>query len=169
LGLFALASARMRNGAELARDLSMIQPARFADPLYIQFYESSCRNGWSHKKSYYFTVHGLFLQALTDAVVQYCRGPSDLFGALLPEWEHGRIEFAGLRTDGGVSVSGYFDNGSFDVELMPSMDVEMPVRVSRPVTGIEIGDGTAAVRTDGNAEVTWRFVAGKAVRVRYGA
>ena len=130
----------MRSGKDVARDLSMVQPARFADPYWIQFYESSMREPWHMKKAYYFTTSGLYLQALTDCVAQYCRGSLDLFAAILPAWEQASFSFFGLRTDGGLVVSGTWRRGSFEVEIMPTRDVDMPVRVSLPGRKMELSD-----------------------------
>jgi hypothetical protein len=168
LGEFALASARMRAPGELRHDLLMVQPARFADPLFIQFYESSCRVGWSHKKAYYFTTSGLYLQALTDAVVQCCRGTIDLFAALLPEWEDREICFNDIRVWGGVDVSGWWRKGEFEVTLSPMVDIRLPVRVSRDVKGIVVkhSDGTGFL-LPGNREMPVQFRAGEQVTLTY--
>lgn len=168
LGEFTLASARMRSGTEVARDLSMVQPARFADPYRIQFYESSMREPWHMKKAYYFTTSGLYLQALTDCVVQYCRGVVDLFAALLPEWERGHFSFHGLRTDGGLCVGGEWRAGSFAVTLEPSRDVTLPVRVSRPIHGIRLSSPGGKTFFDGNVDLPVSFHAGKTVTLAFG-
>jgi hypothetical protein len=166
-GEFTLASARMRSGTEVARDLSMVQPARYADPYWIQFYESSMREPWHMKKSYYFTASGLYLQALTDCVVQYCRGTLDLFAAILPEWEGQEFFFHGLRTDGGLVVSGEWKAGSFRVAIDPSHDVDMPVRVSLPGREIELRDADGRrVVFQGNEDVPWSFRKGSRVEIR---
>jgi hypothetical protein len=168
LGEFTLASARMRSPEALRHDLLMVQTARFADPLLIQFYESSCRVGWSHKKAYYFTTSGLYLQALTDAVVQCCRGSIDLFAALLPEWEEQEFSFENLWVWGGVKVSGWWHKGEFEVTLEPSVDATLPIRVSRDVKGIVVkrADGTGFL-LPGNREVPVEFTAGQAVTLTY--
>jgi hypothetical protein len=168
-GEFILASARMRSGKEVARDFSMVQPARFADPYWIQFYESSMREPWHMKKAYYFTTSGLYLQALTDCVVQYCRGTVDLFAAILPEWEQKNFFFHGLRTDGGLIVSGIWQAGAFRVLIEPSRDVEMPVRVSRDVVGIRASEaGGPSWTFNGQAEYRVSFHAGRAVTLESG-
>ena len=167
LGEFTLASARMRAGREVARDLSMVQPARFADPHWIQFYESSMREPWHMKKAYYFTTSGLYLQALTDCVVQYCRGIVDLFAAILPEWEQKEFSFHGLWTDGGLKVSGRWMAGAFSVTIEPSRDIEMPLRVSRDVTGIRASEsGGRAWTFDGQAVHPVAFHAGRTVTLQ---
>jgi hypothetical protein len=170
LAEFALASARMRSGADLAHDLRQIQPARLADPMFIQFYESSDRLGWSHKKAYYFTTHGLYLQAITDAVVQDCRGILDLFAALLPEWETDTIRFSKIRTRGALRVSGVWRRGAFRVTIEPERDVTMPVRVSRDVRGIRMEDADGAIvrEFDGGQEVSVNFRAGQTVTLCLG-
>jgi len=168
-GEFILASARMRSGKEVARDLSMVQPARYADPYWIQFYESSMREPWHMKKAYYFTTSGLYLQALTDCVVQYCRGTVDLFAAILPEWEQKDFFFHGLRTDGGLKVSGRWQAGAFRVTIEPSRDVEMPVRVSRDVQGIRASEaGGKSWIFDGQIDCPVSFHAGRAVTLEWG-
>lgn len=120
--LFALASARMGDGRALQEDLDLVQPARFADGLWFQFYESSCRHGWQHKKPYYFPASGLYLQALTDAVAQDWRGRIDFFRALPPAWLKGRTAFHGLRMRGGLTASGWYEEGRFEVTCRATRD-----------------------------------------------
>ncbi|HAT09662.1 MAG TPA: hypothetical protein DCS97_03520 [Planctomycetes bacterium] len=127
--LFALASARMRSGEALAADLALVQPARYADGRWIQFYESSCRHGWQHKKPYYFTTSGLYLQALTDAVVQDCRGIIDLCAALLPEWRGRRIEVHGVTSLAGARVDGWYEAGACHFTITPQCDGPLRLRL----------------------------------------
>jgi len=169
-GEFTLASARMRSGKEVARDLSMVQPARYADPYWIQFYESSSasREPWHMKSAYYFTTSGLYLQALTDCVVQYCRGTLDLFAAILPDWEDRAFFFHGLRTDGGLKVSGNWRAGAFRVTIEPSRDVAIPVRVSRDIKGIHAVETSGAAWTfDGQTDYPLTFHAGHVVTLEW--
>lgn len=154
--LLALASARMRDGDALAADLALVQPARYADGRWIQFYESSCRNGWQHKKAYYFTASGLYLQALTDAVVQDCRGHIDLCAALLPEWRTARLEVRGVSTLGGARIDGWYESGRCRFTITPVSDGQVAVRLGLPgpwrLDGALAAGGTV-VRTPGRAGV----------------
>lgn len=145
-GLFTLASARMRDGEAVAADLALVQPARYADGRWIQFYESSCRNGWQHKKAYYFTTSGLYLQALTDAVVQDCRGHIDLCAALLPEWRMQRIEVDGIISLEGARVDGWYEAGRCRFTITPQSDGPVAIRLGLPgrcrIDGLEAGEGS---------------------------
>jgi hypothetical protein len=133
IGEFALASARMRAPAELEKDLRAIQPCRSADPRWIQFYESSYQEGWHLMKAYYFPMSGLYLQALTDCLVQDWRGYVDLFACLLPEWVERGVRLHGFRARGGVAVSGELQRDRLAVTLTPSADARsVRLRVSRP-------------------------------------
>ena len=155
-GLFSLASARMRDGKALAADLALVQPARYADGRWIQFYESSCRNGWQHKKAYYFTTSGLYLQALTDAVIQDCRGYIDLCAALLPEWQGERIEVYGVTSLGGARIDGWYAAGRCRFTITPKYSGPVTVRMGLPgiwsINGNTAGDG-ATVTVEGQAGV----------------
>jgi len=153
-GLFTLASARMRDGDAVAADLALVQPSRFADGRWIQFYESSCRNGWQHKKPYYFTTSGLYLQALTDAVVQDCRGHIDLCAALLPDWRGRRVEAHGIVSLDGARVDGWYEAGHCRFTVTPKIDGPVALRLG--LAGPYRIDGAAV---DGNDIVT---VAGQA-------
>lgn len=142
--LFALASARMGDGRALQDDLDLIQPARFADGLWFQFYESSCRLGWQHKKPYYFPATGLYLQALTDAVAQDWRGRIEFFRALPPGWLAGRTAFQGLRLRGGLTASGWRDARDFEVSCRATRDFSGWISVSEVPEWLEVvfEDGT---------------------------
>lgn len=142
--LFALASARMGDGRALQEDLDLVQPARFADGLWFQFYESSCRLGWQHKKPYYFPASGLYLQALTDAVAQDWRGRVEFFRALPPGWLAGRTAFQGLRMRGGLTAGGWLDNGDFEVRCRATRDFSGWISVS------EVPEMLEAVFEDGS-------------------
>lgn len=120
--LFALASARMGDGEALQADLDLVQPARYADGQWFQFYESSCRLGWQHKKPYYFPTSGLYLQALTEAVAQDWRGRIDFFSALPPSWRDGRLSFRGLQMRGGIIATGWCEPDGFRIKLAASRD-----------------------------------------------
>ncbi len=124
-GQFLLSSVRMRDGAAAQRDLSLVQPSRFADPEWIQFFESSCRYGWTHKTgAYYFTVMGLYLMAMLDTIIQDYRDCIEIFPALLPRWENRPLAFRNLRLRGGITASGKRVDGRIKLELDSARDVE---------------------------------------------
>ena len=162
---FALASARMGDGEALRRDLDLVQPARYADGQWIQFYESSCLRGWQHKKPYYFTTNGLYLQALTDAICQYWRGTVDLFAALLPEWEEDAFSFRGLRTPGGIEVSGEWDAGCFHASFTASRAYSGTVRICRPGAVFEICTPEGILAGKGFEKIPLRLEAGGVARI----
>jgi hypothetical protein len=131
-GQFALASARRQDGAALQQDLSLVAPARFADAEWMQFYESSCRHGWSHKKSYYFTVMGLYVMAIADAVIQDYRGRIDILPAPLPRWGREDLAFDHLHLRDGLVAAGRRENGRLTVTLRATRDVQTVVLVHQP-------------------------------------
>ncbi len=132
LGQLFLASARMQDGAEAEKDLNLVQPARFADPDWIQFFESSCRNGWSHKKSYYFTVMGLYAMAMPDTLIQDYRDRIDLFPALLPRWKGKRVAFKNLHLRGGIRASGKLDGDRIELEFNAARETESELYIHIP-------------------------------------
>lgn len=109
LGEFILASARMRDVDGWRKDWSMVQPARYTDPDWIQFVESSGSN-----LTYYVTTHGMFGQAILEAVVSTWWGPLDI-GACIP-WS-GQVRFGNIRTPLGVTVSGSLRDGRGEARL----------------------------------------------------
>jgi hypothetical protein len=143
-GEYTLASARMRSPKELERDLRLVQPAWSADPRWIQFYEYSWPHGWHRHKAYYFTTSGLYLQAVSDALVQDWRGYVDLFACLLPGWDEREFSFHGFHARGRVAVSGRWQAGRFEVTLLPHGESSVRVRVSRHAARI-----TATGQADG--------------------
>jgi hypothetical protein len=91
---------------ELAQSL----PGRYVDPDWIQIYESSDSLG----SAFYVTSHGLYLQALNDAVVSDYWGSVQIGAACPDEWRE--VRFARLRTyDGGIH-SGARVGGEWTVE-----------------------------------------------------
>ncbi len=137
-GQYTLASARMGDGQAVQDDLSLVQPARFADPHWIQFYESSCRNGWSHKKPYYFTVMGLYLAALNDCVVQDCRGFIDIFPALLPRWNDKDIYFENMHMCDGLIISGKLINEDCKISIICRHHQNIKLRIGQAGTYVAV-------------------------------
>jgi hypothetical protein len=132
-GQFLLTSVRMADGQAAQKDLGLVMPARFADPDWIQFYETSDRNGWTHKwGAYYFTVMGLYVMALLDAIVQDYRDRIDLLPAPLPRWKGKPIAFSNLHLRGGLVLEGKTDDGRLECSLRASKDFAGPLRVHLP-------------------------------------
>ncbi len=129
-GEFFLASVRMRQPNQALKDLSAIQIFRGADPRWIQFYESSFWPGWHMNKAYYFPMHGLFMQAYTDVLVQDWRGYVDLFACVFDEWKDKTFSFKGIRTLGGISVDGIWDNRKIKIVLHPNGAKAVELRIS---------------------------------------
>ncbi|TVQ11167.1 MAG: hypothetical protein EA361_12995 [Bacteroidetes bacterium] len=135
---FALSSSRMGSPEGLNSDLSAIQYCAHADPRWIQFYEYTFWERWTLSTAYYFVTHGLYQQALSDAIVQDWQGFVDIFSSILPQWADQRFSFKGLYTLHGVSVDGVWDNGHFRIVLNPNGASELPLRISRGTRKIKV-------------------------------
>ncbi|MFW6161206.1 MAG: hypothetical protein ACODAJ_00465 [Planctomycetota bacterium] len=101
LAAFWLAAAHIGDAEGLVAELGQALPARYVDRAWLQIYETS---GAVHMP-YYVTSHGLYLQALTDALVtDYWRWPQ--VGAACPDtWREAR--FGGLHVADGRVLSGH--------------------------------------------------------------
>ncbi len=130
-GQFLLASARMRDGAAAEIDLNLVQPARFADAEWIQFFETSCRHGWSQKSAYYFTTMGLYTMAMVDTLIQDYRDGIDVLPALLPRWQGKPVAFRNLHLRNGIVADGRLSDGTLELELRASRDIATTLRVHR--------------------------------------
>ena len=78
---------------------NQVQPAGYADPDWIQIYESS-RSLWA---PFYTTTHGLFVQAILETLVSTWWGRLDLAPCFV--WD-GDVRFGNLRTLLGVTLDG---------------------------------------------------------------
>jgi hypothetical protein len=94
------------------------------DKNWIQIYESS----GSVQNPYYVTSHGLYLQALSDALVSDYFGMTEIGSACPAAWEE--VNFANLRTSGGKILSGERIGGRWEVET-----VDTRAEDSLPATG----------------------------------
>ncbi|MBI4582339.1 MAG: hypothetical protein HY718_21775, partial [Planctomycetes bacterium] len=103
LGELILASARMQDAGAWRRDWTNVQRSAYADPDWMQFYESS-----GSRLAYYVTTHGLFAQAILETIVSTWWERLDL--APCVPWP-GRVGFGNLRTLLGVTVSGDLTDG----------------------------------------------------------
>ena len=110
LGAYWLAAAHMGDAAGLAHELGQALPARYVDADWIQIYETSN----SRSMPFYVTSHGLFLQALNDALISDYWGETRV-GAACPEaWQE--VAFANLHTADGRLHSGEKKEGGWKVE-----------------------------------------------------
>jgi hypothetical protein len=116
-GEFILADARMHDAQGWREDWSNFASAQYADPDWIQFYESSGRG-----LSFYVTTHGLVGQAILETVVSTWWGRLDLAPCI--PWP-GKVRFGNIRTLLGVAVSGEVDNGQGQATLQAWKDTSL--------------------------------------------
>jgi hypothetical protein len=109
LGEFILASARMHDAEAWRKDWDMMLPAKYTDPEFIQFYEST-----NNTFVYYVTTHGLLAQAILETTVSTWWDQLDL-GPCIP-WKD-TVRFGNIRTLLGVTVSGEIKDGSGQATL----------------------------------------------------
>ncbi len=141
-GQFLLASVRLGDGQAAQKDLSLVQPARFADPDWIQFFETSDRNGWTHKwGAYYFTVMGLYVMAMLDTVIQDYRGGVRIAPAILPRWQGKPVGFSNLHLRGGLVASGRIEGSDLRCQLQARRDIRTRLEVCLPGSYRLIVDG----------------------------
>lgn len=99
LAAFWLAAVRMGDAPGLEHELRQTLVSQYADPEWLQIYESS--GFW---KPYYLTSEGLFLQTVTDAFVQDWSGRVRRHAAVPESWRG--ATYSGLRTADGRVHSG---------------------------------------------------------------
>ncbi len=158
-GQLAFSSARMRDGTAVEFDLGLVQRARYADPMWIQFYECSHRWGWTERIAFYFVTMQIYTKTILECLVQDCREAIEFFPALLPRWQGKPLAFRKLHLRDGLVADGAMDaDGSVTLELAATRDIETPLRVLAP--GAFTLD-TPSVRT--------RFASGEAVTLSLSA
>ena len=116
LGEFILASARVHDVKAWLKDWDIMLPAKYTDPDFIQFYESSGSN-----LTYYVTTHGLFAQAILETTVSTWWDKLDLCSCI--PWK-GTVKFGNIRTLLGVTVSGEIKNGNGQATLLAWKDTK---------------------------------------------
>ena len=100
LAAYWLAAAHMGDAAGLAAELGQCRPGNYVDREWVQIMETS---GYP-QSAYYVTSHGLYLQALGDALVSDYWGETEIGAACPEEWEE--VAFEGLHTADGKVWSG---------------------------------------------------------------
>jgi hypothetical protein len=118
-GEIIMSSARMHNADEWRRDWANFQPSNYADPDWIQFYESSGR------MPMYVTTQSLVAQAILETIVSSWWGRLDLAPSV--PWQ-GKLRFGNIYTQMGVVVSGEFDNGKGKATLRAYKDTRFKYR-----------------------------------------
>ncbi|ANE46898.1 hypothetical protein SY83_12115 [Paenibacillus swuensis] len=106
---YLLAASHMGDEEGLLASLEEFIPANYTDSEWIQLYESSNLLD----AAFYVTSHGLYLQALNDAVVCDYWGDLKIGHASPAAWE--QIQFEGLRTMDGKIWSGLKVEGEWKV------------------------------------------------------
>ena len=101
LAAYALAASHRGDADGLIRELERVVPSDYADPDWIQVYETA----GARDRPYYITSHGLYLQALSDAVVSDYFGEVEVGAAWPDEW--GEVAFENLHTVDGVRSGEY--------------------------------------------------------------
>jgi hypothetical protein len=105
LGAFWLADARMGRAEELYSDFEKTLPAHYADRDLVQFYGRSD----AYTMQYYLTIHGLFMQAIQDALLTDCFEDLRIGPAVPDQWGH--ASFESFRTMQGHRISAVIREG----------------------------------------------------------
>ena len=114
------------------KDWESARASLYADPDWIQLYESSGR-----PLAFYVTTHGLFGQSILETVVSTWWERLDL-AACVP-WA-GKVRFGNIRTVLGVTVSGECTNGKGQAVLKAWKDSSLPY-LGRTIT-LKKGEAT---------------------------
>lgn len=99
LGAYWLAAVRMGDGAGLEHELKQTLVSQYADPEWVQAYESS--GFW---KPYYTTTTGLFMQAVCDVFAGDWNGKGPGPSVMPPSWRG--AEAWNLRRSGRTKLRG---------------------------------------------------------------
>lgn len=145
LGQFMLASSRLRRPEEFAKDIVNIQRCKIMDPAYIQTFESS------RKAPHFLTTIGLFMQAITDTLVQTHNGYAEFFPCILPEWKDQELSFTTLRLPGGFLASGSYKNGMKQIGIISLLGRHFEFSIPDEQRDVEIIDSKGEVVYTGPA------------------
>ena len=110
LPAYWLAASHLGDAAGLMSYWNKVREMHLTDRDYTQLYETSGSLGMP----FYTTSHGLFLQAVNDAIVSDYWGELQIGAACPPQW--GRVSFHNLRTADGRVLSGHRRNGQWELE-----------------------------------------------------
>ncbi len=95
LAAFWLAASHLDKGDDMLRYMKQMHPYQYTDKEDIQITESSGLK----KMQYYTTSHGLYLQALTDAILRDYYGETEVGRAIPSAWD--RVVYQNLYTRTG--------------------------------------------------------------------
>ncbi len=107
---YLLAASRMSDADGLLRELGQMEKAFNIDPAYIQIYE----DGQNRRGSYYITSMGLYMQAISGALLSDYWGQTIVGAACPNSW--GDVSFTRLWTQDGKVISGQRTSGVWSVE-----------------------------------------------------
>jgi hypothetical protein len=110
LAAYWLAASHMGDPQGFVHEISQCLPGRYVDPDWIQIFETSGALG----SSFYVTSHGLYLQALNDALVSDYWGETQIGAACPEEWQG--AAFSRLRTSDGRIHTGRKEDGEWVVD-----------------------------------------------------
>jgi hypothetical protein len=110
LGAYWLSASHMRDASALLTDLDKAVAADYVDADWLQIYESS----HAHHIPFYVTSHGLYLQAIQDALVSDYWGKTEIGAACPASWEG--ASFTELYTAEGQVLSGVKSAGGWQVQ-----------------------------------------------------
>jgi hypothetical protein len=100
LAAYWLAASHLGDSLGLENDLGQAVPSQYIDPDWIQIYETSGAKG----APFYVTSHGLYLQAMNDAIANDYWGPTQVGAACPAEWAD--VQFHRLHMLNGQILSG---------------------------------------------------------------
>ncbi|MCL6519099.1 MAG: hypothetical protein K6T99_04660 [Armatimonadetes bacterium] len=100
LAAYLLAASHMKDADGLLHELGQFLRGKYVDPDWIQIYETSGAVG----SPFYVTSHGLYLQALNDALVSDYWGETQIGASCPKDWID--VSFHRLRTADGCIHSG---------------------------------------------------------------
>ena len=109
LAAYWLAACHMKEPEAMLKHFERM-PGDFMDKDMLQFYESSVL----HYMMYYTTIHGLYLQAINDALVSDFWGEVEIGAACPEKWEN--VKFYNLHTKDGSVLSGQKQNESWNID-----------------------------------------------------
>lgn len=148
LGCFLIASVRMRDPAELRRDLAMLlanpnaEKPQF-DQRLVQMYETG---GQDADSSYFHTAMGMLVTATSELFLQTFDGVCTVFPVVPCER---RMAFDSFLTPFSTLVSGEYENGRAQITLHVMRDAQFTLRLGENCRGTyrlanENGDVIAA-------------------------
>ena len=120
LGEFLLASSRYGDSREWLKDWNNIIQSDYADPEWIQVYET----GKSYGMTYYSTTNGLIAQSLLNNLISDWYGKLEI--AKCNPWS-GKVFVKNISSKLGITIDGSIDGRNADLYLTAWKDVEFEI------------------------------------------